>query len=404
MIYIVTNFLLFGTILFFYYIKNRRIDVPFMLILLYVIISFMGVFYVPDFTMKNQLELWPFMYLAFVCWIYFIPIIKAKGIYNFCSEIKISYGLKLMFFIYIVCALVKIVGDFIYVKNAIISGDWLMMKADLYNGGSIGNRSGLIAYLSNLYVSVFMHAILIYAMYSFTNKKISTIKSIFLLIISLVPYIMQCVLYVYRGGLLTISYLVLLIFLLYYKKMLAYKRRVLLICLSVVASLILILTLSISLSRFGESDAGGSIISYLAQSMLIFNAGIATRITSYANGRYFFLNFLGLEKSNVWVDSLYGISTSNGSALNTFVGCSYVDFGPFLTIIIAVLISYLLFVVFKKKNIDFADLYLFVFYLDFLILGVFHCTEGFSLRVFMAMVLYIVLKFMKKIGIRKRIS
>ena len=208
---------------------------------------------------------------------------------------------------------------------------------------------------------------------------------------------MECILYVYRGGLLTISYLTLVIFLFYCRKMVPRKRRVLVFGLSIVASFILVLTLAISLSRFGESDAGGSIVSYLGQSMLVFNAGIATQISSYANGRYFFLNFLGLDKSEVWVDSQYDISTSDGSALNTFVGCSYVDFGPVLTIIIAIVTACLLSRLLKRKSVVFADLYLFTFYLDFLILGVFHCTEGFALRIFMATALYVVLRIMGRI-------
>lgn len=397
MISAVLNLLLFGIMLLSYYLKKRRVDVPFMLILLYAIIALMGVFYFPDFSGKRQIEFWPFIYLPLTCYLYFIPIIKARGVYNYSSDVKINSGLKLMFFLYILCAIIKIGGDFTFVKNAIISGDWLMMKADLYNGLSIGNRNGLIAYLANLYVSVFMHAILIYSVYTFTKEDISIVKSMFLLLIALTPYIIECILYVYRGGLLTISYLILLIFLLYYRKMVSYKRRVLIIGLSIVASLILVLTLVISLSRFGESDAGGSIVSYLGQSMLVFNAGIATQISSYANGRYFFLNFLGLDKSDVWIDSRYGISTSDGSALNTFVGCSYVDFGPILTIIIAIVIASLLSQRLKRKSVVFADLYLFAFYLDFLILGVFHCTEGFALRIFMATALYVVLRFMGRI-------
>lgn len=397
MIATVINFLLFGGMLSSYYVKKRRVDVPFMLMLLYAIIALMGILFFSDFSGKQQIELWPFIYLALTCYLFFIPIIKANGVYNYSSEVKINSGLKLMFILYILCAIIKIGGDFTFVKNAIISGDWLMMKADLYNGLSIGNRNGIIAYLANLYVSVFMHAILIYSMYTFTKDDISIVKSMFLLLMALTPYIMECILYVYRGGLLTISYLTLVIFLFYYRKMVSRKRRVLIFGLSIVASFILVLTLAISLSRFGESDAEGSIVSYLGQSMLVFNAGIATQISSYANGRYFFLNFLGLDKSEVWVDSQYDISTSDGSALNTFVGCSYVDFGPVLTIIIAIVIACLLSRLLKRKSVVFADLYLFTFYLDFLILGVFHCTEGFALRIFMATALYVVLRIMGRI-------
>lgn len=397
MILAVLNFLFFGIMLLSYYIKRRRVDVPFMLMLLYATIALMGVCFLPDFSGKQEIELWPFIYLALTCYLYFIPIIKAEGVYDFSFDLNISLGLKIMFALYVVCAIIKIGGDFVFVRNAIISGDWLMMKADLYNGLSIGNRNGVVAYLANLYVSVFMHAILIYSMYSFTKENIPMVRSMFLLFIALAPYIMDCILYVYRGGLLTISYLTLMVFLLYYKKIVYHKRRVLLLCLIAVASLILVLTVSISLSRFGESGAGGSIVSYLGQSMLEFNSGIATKISSYANGKYFFLNFIGLDKSDVWIDSRYGISTSDGSALNTFVGCSYVDFGPILTIIIAIIVSSLLSRHFRRKSVVFADLYLFAFYLDFLILGVFHCSEGFALRILMALALYATLRFMGRL-------
>lgn len=396
MISVVLNFVFFGMILLSYYFKKRRVDVPFMLILLYAIIALMGVFFFPEFSGKRQVELWPFIYLTLTCYLYFLPIIKAGGVYNYSYDIKINSGLKLMFILYILCAVIEIGDDFTFVKNAIIGGDWGMMKADLYNGLSIGNRNGIIAYLANLYVSVFMHAILIYSMYTFTKKDISIIKSMFLLLMALTPYIMTCILYVYRGGLLTISYLTLMIFLLYYRRMVYHKRRVLIIALSIVASFIIVLTSAMSLSRFGEST-GGSLVGYLGESMLVFNAGIATQISSFANGSYFFLNFLGLDKSDVWIDSRYGISTSDGSSLNTFVGCSYVDFGPILTILIAIFIACLLSRRLNKKSVVFADLYLFTFYLDFLILGVFHCTEGFALRIFMATALYAVLRFMGRL-------
>lgn len=390
------NFILFCCLLFSHYRRSKRIDVPIILLSLYAFIALMGVVFWQDFYMKQDIEIWPFIYLFVVCYIYFIPVIKADGIYKGFSDIRISNGLKFMVGTYIVCAIIKITGTYSSIYDALVNGNWLLMKEEIYNGGTVGPQTGIIGFCANLYATVFMHAILVYAMYSFTRPDISTVKSIFLLIFAILPTIMNCILYVYRGGLMILSLLIITLFFLYRKKMLHKKKIVLLYILSLVAFCFIIMTISISLSRFGDDDAGSSIVDYLGQSMLVFNAGIATRITSYANGQYFFLNFIRMPKEKIWVDSHFGISTTNGSALNTFIGCSYVDFGPILTIIIGIIVSVFLYKRFNKRRIDFADLYLFVFYLDFLYLGVFHCSEGYALKVIMSLLLYLSLKILGK--------
>ena len=114
---------------------------------------------------------------------------------------------------------------------------------------------------------------------------------------------------------------------------------------------------------------------------------------SYANGQYFFGTFLGLTRDDVCKDFLYGISSNNGNNLHTFVGNLVLDFGFVGGFIVTCAVSWLLDTFLcNKRNYDFADSALLMFYLDFLFSGAFHSPFGFAKSCVYFLIIYIFLK------------
>ena len=166
--------------------------------------------------------------------------------------------------------------------------------------------------------------------------------------------------------------------------------------------IILSIIIAITVSRFGDASAGSSFVSYLGQSMINFNANVASRIHSFANGKYFFANFYNMTVDDVCRDYLYGIESNNGSNLHTFVGNLVLDFGFIGGVIAALIFATISFLILcNKKKYDFADASFLMFYISFLFTGAFHSKCGFSFDCITFLIVYTILKISsKKIKIR----
>ena len=158
----------------------------------------------------------------------------------------------------------------------------------------------------------------------------------------------------------------------------------------------------ITVSRFGDASAGSSFVSYLGQSMINFNANVASKIHSFANGKYFFANFYNMTVDDVCRDYLYGIESNNGANLHTFVGNLVLDFGFIGGIIAALIFSAIALVILcGKRKYDFADAAFLMFYISFLFTGAFHSKCGFSFDCMTFFAIYLILKISnKKLRIR----
>jgi oligosaccharide repeat unit polymerase len=156
-------------------------------------------------------------------------------------------------------------------------------------------------------------------------------------------------------------------------------------------------SIAVTVSRFGDNAKGSSLLSYFGHSMLTFNYGLADSIHTYMNGEYFFSWFfdkLGLTQYGGVEHSVLG--THFGTAFYTFVGAWYLDFGPLGTFIIAIIFPFIISLCFRyKKSVDIADIYMFLFYMDYLVMGVFVIGRGNALVWLMAFLIYGIFKIIK---------
>lgn len=324
--------------------------------------------------------------------IYFYPILKASKLYDSSANITIRNGIRYCILIYVICSIIHCHQYLILLFNSLSSGSWMLLKADAYNGDLGLTSSSFIQRVSTVFVQTFMPAMMVYAFHSLTDTSKAFKYSLVLILFAIIPDLVISLLYVYRGGIFTISLLSLVCYMMFYKNISIIKRRKMNICILTASAIVLLLMLAISVSRFGEDDYSSSLVSYLGQPMLVYNAGIFNSIENYAKGNYFFQNFTGLSRDDIWVDSRYGILTNDGGALNTFIGCSILDFGFILTILISVLVAVVMKNVLNRNRFDFADAYMFLFYVNYLLLGVFHSTMGYCKNIIYAVMLYTVLK------------
>lgn len=392
--YTIINAILFLGLFVFFLRKDKTLSPKIVLLSVYAIISIMACLFYYDYQDYKYIELWPYLFLFSTCFIYFYPLFNSN-VEKSIKYVNISTGIKFLIALYIIFAIIRIVQLAPITVTNITAGDWMLIKENA-NEGDIGVTNNIIQFIAKIYLLTFMPAMLVYVFYTFTQKRYSVLISSLMLLIAVTPDIMNSLLFAYRGGLFTTVFNVFVIYLLFYKEIPYKKRKFLNGAMSIIGFFIGVLLLIISLSRFGDDNTGNSLISYTGQPMLVFNGGIATRIHDYADGAYFFQCFNNKTRDDIWVDSKFGTSTNDGSFLNTFVGVSYIDFGPILTLIIAVIVSLILSRIFKKKNIKFADLYLYSFYYNYLFLGVFHSSIGFARNVILMLLMYFSLLFFNK--------
>lgn len=382
--------LLFAVLLYVHYKRVRRFDVSFVVISLYMLVAVAGAFLINIESRFNTLSLWPYLYLFIIFFFLIQPISKTSYIEVDNVDNRALKLINKLVLLYILCALIVVNNSWTDMIKTIILGEWNTVKSDAYEVG--GDSSALIGYAGafGLYFRFFIFP---YCFYLFTQEKIKFWKPLLLLLLCVVATMFHYLASAYRGGMFSILIMLLISFILF-KSNLPQKRKKFVSLSGIVMSIVVLaITMSITNSRFENTSNGpwNSLLSYLGQSMVNFNGGIATKATSYMGGDYFFMSARGLEKSSFWIDSKYGIDTNDGSDFDTIIGCFYIDFGPIMAFIIFVVAAYLM-----KRLLDFrkrfwSSIYLLFFYLELLTAGVFHGPSSLYQQVFNVIVIYAVL-------------
>ena len=371
--------------------RKCTFSVTSIVILFYLLVAIAGIFVYKERAYTN-LNFFPSLYFAFICFIFFLPLMSKRSLVVNGFHIQKTRSLSVVLIVYVLFAFFNIIDQLNFLKSALIGGNFAALKQMAY-GGEISLRNGFFWNVSRTYVSSLWMAVMLYGFYILKDDNQPFLKGFSYILLGILPEFITCIVYTYRGGIGVIALLVISAYFLF-KNVYSLKRKIQLRVLFIILFLLLLsIIIAITVSRFGDAGAGSSFVSYLGQSMINFNANVASRIHSFANGKYFFANFYNMTVDDVCRDYLYGIESNNGANLHTFVGNLVLDFGFIGGVIAALTSSTISFLILcNKRKYDFADASFLMFYISFLCTGAFHSKCGFSFDCMAFFTIYAILK------------
>ena len=370
---------MFVIALVLHWIMRRSIDLYFLILSAYTLTSLCCAAYL--YTSPKEFEnlmLYPFIYLFIVLLIFIAPFkridikLDTINIHNTCMT-------KALTWVVIIAGIFSLYFTIGEALETIRSGEWGALRQQLYNDEeSIELYHSFFEKIVKNIVGYMHSFIVVILAYHMSRSKINKTIVTLLLIVWLLNGFFDSMLVASRGmvaGMLLEFLLVLSLF----KRVISKK---IMKTIPVLAFFFLIPVISylvaVSVSRFGEEDAGSSVFYYLGHSMLTFNADMMVTMHDYAGGKYFckyFLDMFGMDSDF----NLVALGYKGGSSFYTFIGSFYIDFGPIGTFLIAVTVSVFLLTISQKKRYNLSDLMIIVYFANYILCGVFVIGKGSAL-------------------------
>ncbi len=403
MIFVVLNALLYIVFLYFYWKKQKSIDNGFLLIGVWAFIAIMGIFLYLDNPNKWKITFGPFIYLfiAFLIYakIYIFNTSKlTKSIAGF--AFKRFTALDVLCIVYIFCAFYRVVTyDF---SMPIMSMEEMGDMATDYYLEHLDREEGTKVYSSQIerfvlnYLVWFKITALIGMFNCFCQRRKFWGS---LLALSLFLQILINAFTIGSRSALFADIMIVLSGFLLYKKFIPRKTLKNLFILALFGIFIFgAFLVGVTYSRFSDTDmgTGGSLLFYFGQPMLCFDYGIADSVEGYFYGARTFkttFNWLGLYVPDTRMADIF-LGTHFGSNFTTIIGMLILDFGFIGTLVFGVMLSWIVHTLcFSVKTFTIANLYLYLFFLNRLIMGVFTNGSGADMHYIIAFVFYIFFRF-----------
>lgn len=401
MTWVVFNTLLYLIAFVVIFLYKKRFDEGCLLLLVYLITAICNnLYYVDHENYYNHITFFPFLYLFVVLMLFFRPYITKKTLIvdklNRITPSSKQYKILLFLCIlYIVFTIISAYYSFGKFTENLVAEAWneIYGNEDKFESPYVNFLDGI----AKRYTDYLRPVILLFSFYLlafFYEKKRRIVITIIVAVIF--SSMMAAVSVASRGNIINIMLNIVLCYLIFKGKIPHKVKKYIYLFFGLISSIFLIYIISVTVSRFGEGDeAIDSVVFYAGHSMLTFNDGIYDLTKEYCYGTYFFSYFVELFDSTPIPPD---ISSKANYLFFTFVGSLYLDFPPFIIFIIAIIfpifISHLCNI--KKKKIDFANLYMYFFYLSMLAKGF---TVGSPNEGFLWVVAFLIfggLKFMFK--------
>lgn len=389
---VIVNTLLYLIAIIIYWFRKKSFDLGFVLLSAYFITALCCIFNYAQSPNAWHLIIWPFVYLFSVIILFLRPFLK----YNTDSISRKTVVTNMSLYksyciIYIVASGLVLYFNYTTGISNLLSADWFAIREQQYAGDVVLYNSQFER-IVKIFTAYFTPLSIILAFYYLSINKNKWLSALLILVISLNNF-SSSLLNASRGRMF---FLVLELFLGYFffkekidKKI---KRRLILFG-SILLSIILIYTIAITNSRFEFSQtfdsSRNSIIYYFGHSMLAFDYGIADSIQRFMEGDF----ILGTNESRYMSGFDTYAGTHFGTSFFTFVGALYLDFGPYITAFIALIIPIPFMNILKKKKYDLADVFLLFFAADYLLKGVTVVGRGYIIQIAMTIAIYVLLKY-----------
>jgi oligosaccharide repeat unit polymerase len=379
-------FLYISALVVYYYRYRKILHAGFIVLAVYAIVSIACVINYAAEPVVWRLTLWPFIFLFVVCVLSFRPYFNNVDVGK---RIVIRDPRKLYVFcyIYILSAFVVVAISWESFINNLLIGDWY----DLYK-----NERGTIGYTSQIerFIRIFVSYAQLIAMCSFFYcltevKKKNILFFIFLALAIILPVFMGAARIGSRGLVLTLVVKMMICYIIFANRISAKIKKYILIASILVLLCLLYYALDVTESRFTRTrGTSESLRFYFGHSMLTFNYGIVDTIMNFMRGNYLLEANRHLYLNGF--DSYLG--THFDAKFFTFVGAYYLDWGPIGSLLIALFLPIILRRTWEKPKLYIEDVYVYLFYLAFLIDGVFVTGLGYIIAWSMMFFLYIVFK------------
>jgi oligosaccharide repeat unit polymerase len=211
------------------------------------------------------------------------------------SRLKVTNNnlLNIIFILFIFCSFIAIYYSFYDVLDNIKSGEWLLIRNQLYNQEII-LYTNQIEHFSLLFTQYFNLAVLVILFYYLTLKRTKSLFIILLIIALIVPTSFAAINTASRGMLVNLFFNLVLAYLIFQKGITKSNKKIIKISTLIFLILMLIFSISVTISRFGESDQNSSLLFYFGHSFMTFNYGVADSIKEFLGGKFFFNWFYDL--------------------------------------------------------------------------------------------------------------
>lgn len=401
MVAVLINLILYLVTLLFYWKKVKTIDNGLILLFTYTFVAFACLVNL-ILNPLDQIEytFLPFIYLFIINLFFFRPFLQSK--INITDKLKIKKSPIYFIFIYLYIILAGVVLFYGYDSTIqiILRNDWNSVRQDIYVGNNIVYENQLERF-AKIFTGFLQPMAILFFFYLLTDEfsRKHRVTIIMLLLAIILPSTITIISVASRGMVILLFVQFLVSYFIFKNKFSKKINQTIFKGGIALLAVFLIYSISVTKSRFEEnasSDLGAqdSLIFYFGHSMLTFAYGLTDTIREFLWGDY----LLGKEEIlKVGIDNLLG--THFDTKFFTYVGGLYLDFGPFFTLIIAVIFPLIMSLIFQfKKNVDMADLMIYVYYLTFLINGVFVVGIGYYIGWIMIFFIYFIFKTVKLIA------
>lgn len=391
------NFLLYFFPFVIYLIKIRDFNVYSLIIGAYTLISLFCCINYLSSADYVRCTLIPFIYL----WVMVLILSSSYKSVNLNLNtlvINENLPLRILTWIYIVSGFLSMYYNYPRVVLMFKMDDWANVRNDFYDTLDTSQlySSQFERYVKNIHSYLGPFGVVM-AFYQLSKAKINILYTVSLFTSWLGSTFFGATLTASRGIVVQTVCVAILGYVLFSKMIRKSLRKYLLIAFASVVVLFTMYFLIVTQSRFGEGEEGNASLSYLGHSMLAFNEGIMGSMTSFADGKYFFGWIYQLMGYNTYINE-NALGVTHQHAFFTSVGMLYYDFGPWLTVIIVLLLSALFRKYNTKSRYDTSDVMVIYFFADYLIKGVFVNSMNLSLTWLMLFVVVKIVRFAEKIN------
>lgn len=405
-------FLAFVALFWLLYVKKFSL-VPLYIVGIWCVSSFFAILFQLAFDVKyEKLSILPYVFL-FICFcISLFPIVKCqKRMEN--AIPCVTFGLfDKIIWVFILLSLIPFYENLRYVISSYGAIDTSGL-ADMYNDKMYGDGIKVtwlssLGMIGNSLDGVFIQLLVFIPFYFLTRKKINK----YLLLFSFLPVLNHVLFQLASSGrgFATQFFLDAVFLILLFRKQIPSTRfkKLKLVSLVVIPCFFLLLSI-LTLARGNSSNKGVetsiTVGYYVAKSHLDFNESLwnIRKHTEGDNSFGFVKDLIGLDvpkdKNAYWNYSKTGIIPS---LFYTYIGDWYMDFGPFFTIVLLLIWSFVFSIIFirEKRTASLLPFFLYFVFCEILINGwtinIFKTSGSFRNLLLSIVLLFIIQKLSKK--------